>query len=156
MFRQMRRTHQALNDKEIIELLKQEKRGVLSIIGDHGYPYGLPMNYYYDENNHKIYFHSGKIGHKVDALKNNNKVCFCIYDQGYRKEGEWALNIKSVIVFGYIKTIENDVLDIYRQLSLKYTDDLDYIENEINVYKDQTLCYEMTIEYISGKLVNEA
>lgn len=156
MFRQMRRAHQALNNKEIIELLKQEKRGVLSIIGDHGYPYGLSMNYYYNENNHKIYFHSGKIGHKVDALKNNNKVCFCIYDQGYRKEGEWALNIKSVIVFGYIKTIENDVLDIYRQLSLKYTDDLDYIENEINVYKDQTLCYEMTIEYISGKLVNEA
>ena len=46
---------------------------------------------------------SGKEGHKVDAIRQNGKVSFCVYDQGYREEGQWALNIRSVIVFGTIR-----------------------------------------------------
>ena len=100
MFREMARKKQSLSSEKIIELLKKEKRGVLSVIGDDEYPYGMPLNYWYDETNGKIYFHSGKTGHKVDAMAANNKVSFCIYDEVYRKDGEWALNISSVIVFG--------------------------------------------------------
>lgn len=38
--------------------------------------------------------------YKLDAIKKYDKVSFCVYDSGYRNEGEWALNIKCVVVFG--------------------------------------------------------
>ena len=99
MFRELARKKQKLSDAECIELLKAEPRGVLSVQGEDGYPYGMPMNHWYCEENGHIYFHSGMKGHKVDAIRNCEKVSFCVYDQGFRREGEWALNIRSVVVF---------------------------------------------------------
>ena len=39
MFRKMRRFKQQLEQKECIEVLKSQPRGVLSILGEDGYPY---------------------------------------------------------------------------------------------------------------------
>ena len=99
MFRDLTRKKQKLSLEECKEILKQEVRGVLAVNGDDGYPYALPINFYFDERNNKIYFHSGKIGHRQDALKKHNKVSFCVYDKGYRNEDEWAFKVKSVIIF---------------------------------------------------------
>ena len=158
MFREIVRKKQKLEKTEIIQILKTEKRGVLSVCGDDGYPYGLPINYWYDEENERIYFHSGKRGHKVDAISTNDKVSFCVYDKGYKKDGEWALNIKSVIVFGRMRVVEDEkrALEIFRKLSLKFTDDIEYIDSEIQKYANATLCYELRPEHITGKIVNEA
>ena len=158
MFRKMQRVRQQLTLEECMEILKKEPRGVLSVLGDNGYPYGMPMNFWYDASDGNIYFHGGKTGHKVDALKNCDKVSFCVYDQGYRREGEWALNIKSVIVFGRISVIADDklTLEISRKLSFKYTPDSDYIEEEIKKAGAATLCLRLIPEHMTGKLVNEA
>ncbi|MBO5281107.1 MAG: pyridoxamine 5'-phosphate oxidase family protein, partial [Clostridia bacterium] len=88
MFRELTRKKQKLSSEECIHILISEKRGVLSVNGDNGYPYGSPINHYYNEDDGKIYFHCGKIGHRLDSLKNNNKVSFCVYDKGYRKDGQ--------------------------------------------------------------------
>lgn len=71
MFRELTRKKQTLSDIECKEILLQEVRGVLAVNGDSGYPYALPINYYFDEENNKIYLHSGKVGHKMDALANS-------------------------------------------------------------------------------------
>jgi nitroimidazol reductase NimA-like FMN-containing flavoprotein (pyridoxamine 5'-phosphate oxidase superfamily) len=156
MFRELTRKKQALSREKCIEILQNEPRGVLSVLGDDGYPYGMPMNFLYD--NGKIYFHSGKKGHKVDAISRDERVSFCVFDGGYRKDGEWALNISSVIVFGRMQVVDDfdKTVDICRKLSLKFTDDLDYIEKEIESFAKATLCYELTPEHITGKLVNES
>lgn len=107
MFRQMRRSNQQLTDGECAALLKNEKRGVLAINGDGGYPYALPMNFIYDKPSGKIYFHGSGEGHKTDALRRNSKVSFCVYDSGYRKEGDWVFTVKSVVVFGKIRFVED-------------------------------------------------
>ena len=60
MFRPVTRIKQALSDTECREILKNEKRGVLSVLGDDGYPYGMPINYWYSEKDGRIYFHTGK------------------------------------------------------------------------------------------------
>lgn len=158
MFREITRKKQKLEKEEIIRILVAEKRGVLSVLGDDGYPYGLPINYWYNEENGYVYFHSGKSGHKVDAIASNNKVSFCVYDKGYKRDGEWALNISSVIVFGKIFVVEDEAvaLNVYRKLSLKFTSDTDYIDSEIQKFARATLCYELRPEHISGKIVNEA
>ena len=78
MFRKMRRFKQQISDEQSKELLKKTKRGILSLAGDEGYPYGIPINFYYDEEDHAIYFHSAKEGHKIDAIARNDKVCFTV------------------------------------------------------------------------------
>ena len=90
MFRKMRRSPQALTQEEIVDLLKNETRGVLSVQGDDGYPYGFPINHYYDEETGQIYFHGANFGHHIDALKRDPKVSFCVYGQDFVREGEWA------------------------------------------------------------------
>jgi len=91
MFREMVRKKQQLRVFECIELLKEQPRGVLSLVGDGGYPYGLPIDHWYNEENGCLYVHSGPAGHKVDALKANDKASFCVMDQGFREDGDWAL-----------------------------------------------------------------
>lgn len=157
MFRELARKKQALEMSRIVEILESEKRGVLSVHGENGYPYGLPINFWYNRENGFIYFHSGKKGHKVDAVNADNRVSFCVYDAGFKREGEWALNINSVIVFGKLFTVEDErAIEIYRALSLKFTSDTEYIEDEIRRLAKNTLCYELRPEHISGKAVNEA
>lgn len=158
MFREMLRIKNGLPIEDCIKILKNETRGVLSVIGDEGYPYGSPMNHFYNDEDGKIYFHCGKMGHRLDALKNNNKVSFCTYDKGHRNEGEWALNVKSVIVFGKITVIDdiNKIIAITTKLSRKFTDDEEYIKKEIELHAHKTLLLQLEPEHICGKLVNEA
>ncbi len=157
MFRELTRINKKLSEKDCIEVLKNETRGVLSVLGDDDYPYGMPMNHWYNEEDGKIYFHCGKVGHRLDALKKHNKVSFCVYDKGYRNEGEWAWNVKSVIVFGKIEIIDDMdmIADITTKLSYKFTQDSGYIEKEIKQSGLNTLLLQLTSEHICGKLVKE-
>ena len=158
MFREMLRKKQALSEEECIDILKTELRGVLSVLGDDGYPYGMPINHFYREEDGKLYFHGGKRGHKIDAIRSCDKASFCVYDEGFRREGEWALNIKSVIVFGRIEFVDDQetVYRISEKLSRKFTDDDAYIKREIEKSGSATLMFALVPEHISGKLVNEA
>ena len=158
MFRELKRKKQQLPMEECIRILKEEPRGVLSVLGDDGYPYGMPMNHYYCEEDGRIYFHGGKTGHKIDAIRRCDKVSFCVYDQGYRRDGEWALNIRSVVVFGRVEWVE-DTETAYRiseKLCRKFTDDEAYIRKEIERSGPGTLVFALRPEQITGKLVNES
>ncbi len=158
MFRPMLRAKQQLSPEDCIEILKVQPRGVLSVLGDDDYPYGMPLNHYYCPADGRLYFHSGSRGHKLDALRRHSKASFCVYDEGWRREGEWALNIRSVIVFGRVEFVEDreTIYDIARQLSRKFTDDAAYIEAEIRRSGPATALFALIPEHISGKLVNES
>ena len=157
MFRPMQRIKQQLSEEECIRILKEEPRGVLSVFGEDGYPYGMPLNHWYCEEDGRLYFHGGTSGHKIDAIRSNEKVSYCVYDSGFRKEGDWALNIKSVVVFGRAEIVEDAqrALDISRALSYKFTDDESYIEEELRHAGGKVLVFSVTIDHMSGKLVNE-
>ncbi len=158
MFRDMLRSKQQVSPEECIRILKEEKRGVLSVLGDDGYPYGMPINHWYCEEDGTLYFHGGRNGHKIDALKKHDKVSFCVYNEGFRREGEWALNITSVIVFGRVRFVEeyDRTIEISRQLCYKFTDDEEYIDHEIRQSGPGTLVFQLIPEHMTGKLVNEA
>ncbi len=158
MFREMLRKRQELPREACIEILKKEPRGVLSVLGDDDYPYGMPINHYYCEEDGKIYFHGGRMGHKIDAMRRHDKVSYCVYDSGYRRDGEWALNISSVIVFGRIEFVEDreKVYEIARLLSYKFTDDEEYIRRELEHAGPRTLMFALVPEHMTGKLVNES
>lgn len=158
MFRKMRRFKQQISDEECIRVLKEQPRGVLSMIGDDGYPYGIPLDHWYCEDDGKLYFHGAKEGHKIDAIAKCDKVSYCVMDEGFRKEGEWALNINSVIVFGRIKLVDDPdkARLIGENLCRKFTDDEEYIQHELTNALPRAQCLELIPEHMTGKLVNEA
>ena len=158
MFRELVRKNKELSKEDCVHILKTEKRGVLSVIGDNGYPYGMPMNHWYNEEDGKLYFHCGNVGHRLDALKKDNKVSFCTYDGGYQNPGHWALHVKSVIVFGKMEIVDDmdRIVDITTKLSHKFTRDEDYIRAEIQGHANRTLLLVLTPEHICGKLIKES
>ena len=157
MFRNVTRIKQVLPKEECIAILQNEPRGVLSVNGDDGYPYGMPMNHFYNVDDGKLYFHSGRLGHKVDSIMRNSKASFCVYDKGIHENGNWYLTIRSVIIFGKIEIIEDreKIYDIARKLSYKFTNDDEYIENEIIHSGPKTLMFALVPEHITGKRVTE-
>lgn len=156
MFRDLSRKKQKLSPVECREILKQEVRGVLAVNSDDGYPYALPINFYFDEEKNKIYFHSGKVGHKLDAILSSDKVSFCVYDKGYHKDGHWSLNIRSVIIFGRIHIVDDWSDELMVSFCQRFTSDSNYIYNEIEKFRSNTAILCLEIEHMTGKLVNEA
>lgn len=157
MFRELRRKKQSLDMHECAKILVEQTRGVLSVLTENGYPYGIPVNHWYDPTTNKIYFHGAKEGHKIDSIKICDKVSYCVFDQGYKEPGEWAYNVKSVIVFGHIKIVEDKELiqTICKNLVNKFTDD-SYFEKEWEIASHSVCCLELTIDHMSGKKVKEA
>lgn len=158
MFRELVRKKQQLSTEESIALLQSAPRGVLSLLGDDGYPYGLPIDHWYNAADGCLYFHSGPTGHKVDALRACPKASFCVMDEGHREDGDWALHIRSVIVFGKVEFVEDHAaaIELTRQLSNKYTADAAYIQEEIDKYGHEVLVFKLIPEHITGKITKES
>ncbi len=158
MFRELTRKNKQIPYEECIELLNQETRGFLSVNGEGGYPYVMPMNHFYNALDGCIYFHCGKFGHRLDALKKSDKVSFCVSEQGLREEGEWAYRVRSVIVFGRIEIIDDrdSIIRITTALCRKFPCDEAYIKDEIEKYGQATLLLKLCPEHICGKLVTES
>lgn len=158
MFRKMRRFKQQVSDEDCRRILKTEKRAAFSVMGDDGYPYTVPINFYYDEEDNKIYFHGAKEGHKVDAINQCNKVCLTTWDQGFKKEGHWEWNATSVVVFGKVKLVTaKGVAEKYlRKLAQKYYPTENEVEEEMNSSAAKRVqMFAIDIEHMTGKLVNE-
>lgn len=158
MFRKMRRFKQQVSDDECKRVLNEQKRGVLSLIGENGYPYGIPIDHWYCEEDGCLYFHGAKEGHKIDAINNCNKACYTVYDEGFRKPGEWPLNITSVIIFGHIELVtdEEKAREICTRLVKKFTDDKEYLERELKNALPRVQCLKLIPDHMTGKLVNES
>lgn len=157
IFREMRRNKQSLSREKCEEILQQGTSGVLAVLGDAGYPYAVPLSYIY--SGHKIYFHSAVSGHKLDAVKNHNKVSFCVIAQDFIVPEKYTTYYRSVIAFGRIRILEDDQekRDAVEKLALKYTpnDSDEKRSAEINRFW-KTLCMmEMTVEHLTGKEAKE-
>ena len=155
MFRDMRRHKQELSSEECVEILINEPRGVLGLLGDNDYPYTVPMSHVYVDG--KIYFHGAKKGHKLDAVKKYDKVSYCVVDNGIKNKGEWWYTFKSVIVFGKIKTLTDrkGKIDKLTHLGDKFFPTHEETIDEINRLLDKTEVFEITIEHMSGKITVE-
>ena len=158
MFREVARKKNALTREDGIELLRSTLRGVLSVQGDDGYPYGVPINHWYNEEDGCLYFHGGRAGHKIEAIRRCEKASFCAFDEGVHKEGDWALTIRSVIVFGRIGFVEDqdEAIRISRKLCEKFPDSLPEMEEEIRRSGRAVLCLRLVPEHITAKQIREA
>lgn len=151
MFREMRRNKQQLSFEECEEILKKSTAGVLAVSGDDGYPYAVPLSYVYCDN--KIYFHSTKSGHKIDGIKNNSKVSFCVIAKDEIIPEKFTTYFRSVIVFGKARILESmdEILPAIRKLGMKYNPDEEGCNEEIKRCLQALAVIEMDIEHMTGK-----
>lgn len=155
MFRNMRRKSRQLSEEECIEILINEPRGVLALLGDYDYPYAVPMSHVYVDG--KIYFHGAQTGHKNDAGKKHEKVSYCVVDKGFKADDSWWYTFKSVIVFGKITTLtdRDEKIEKLTYLGDKFFPTHEETVDEINRLLDSTEVFEITIDHMTGKLVEE-
>lgn len=157
MFRELRKKRQQLSPEECELVLRESPRGVMAVQGDDDYPYTVPLNFYYNPENQHIYFHGAKKGHKIDAMKRNDKVSFCVLGTPYHQPDDWAWTVRSVIVFGRIHFIEDreEHLKAISAIGLKYFPDAQSAAEAVKKSGNDTLCYELIPEQITGKIVRE-
>lgn len=151
MFREMRRKRQSLSTEECVAILERMPNGTLTLYGDDGYPYAVPVSYVYADG--KIYFHSAMQGHKVDAVRRNGNVSFCVVEQDDVKPAEFTTYFRSVIVFGKarILTDEDEKRNALCLLADKYSHGEAGMEAEIAKGFNKLLMVEITVEHITGK-----
>ena len=157
MFREMRRKKNELDVQEAKKLLAGARIGILAVNGDDGYPYAIPVNYYYDEADQKIYFHGSRAGHKADALKNCDKICFTVFGPEVVKEEAWAPYVKSAVVFGRCHPVGDPAAAgaSLRKFAMKYYPDEALMNEEISRSGKAVQMYEIEMEHISGKEIQE-
>ena len=159
-FREMRRKRQQLSDEESIGILRKATAGTLALLGDGGYPYAVPISYVYADG--KLYFHSALSGHKVDAIRNCDKASFCVIDKDDVQPEKYTTFFRSVIVFGRIHIIEDDVekLAAARLIGIRYNPNQeDALQKELEKGFTRMLALRFDIEHLTGKeaveLVNQ-
>ena len=158
MFRELTRKNRAASHEDCIRLLESEKRGVLSVLGDDGYPYGMPMNHWYDPETGCIWFHAGRGGHREDALRRCGKVSYCVHDEGWTEPGDWVKHVTSVIIFGHMEFVADmdEIVRVTTALSRKFIQDDEHIRREIAAAAHKTVLLKLTPDYMSGKHVTES
>lgn len=151
-FRPMRRSRQQLSDDEALQILQSATSGVLSLLGDNDYPYGVPISFVCHDGH--LYMHTALRGHKVDAIRLHDKACFTVIAQDDVKPEEYTTYFRSVICFGHIRIIDDDAekLATTRMLGRRYNPgDEAGLAEEINKAARGMLMLDFTIDHLTGK-----
>ena len=155
MFREMRRKKQALNAGEITQILKRNTSGVLSVNGDDGYPYGVPLSYVYLDS--KLYFHCAAAGHKLESILKSDKVSFCVIDQDQVVGEEYTTYFRSVVAFGRARILEGEekLRPLVELCEKYYPGHLEQTRQKAEVALKNVCIVELAIEHITGKTAME-
>lgn len=159
-FRKMRKEERkGLPLETAKEILKSTRIGILAVNGDNGYPYAVPINYLYDEESGKIYFHGSKAGHKIAAIKACDKICFTVYgDEVVKDENEaWAPYVQSVVAFGRCHLIEDheEAMKVIMPFAMKYYPTEELALEEIELDGKATQMFVIEIEHMTAKQIQE-
>ena len=153
MFREMRRKRQQLSLEETEAVLGRCSAGTLAVLGDDGYPYAVPLSYVYTDG--RLYFHCAKSGHKLDAIRACDKVCFTVIDKDDVIPEKFTTAFRSAVVFGRarIVTDEAELLAAMRALAGKYSpkESETAFQAEMKAFAAALCVVAVDIEHLSGK-----
>lgn len=160
MFRELRRKKQLLSEQETLRVLEEGKTGIVGVLGDDGYPYTVPINYVSLED--KIYFHSAKKGHKIDAIAKEPKVSMTVVEKDDVVSREFTTYFRSIQLFGKAYVVEDEAERnvAFRALCEKFSGaDMDRYDEIMSKEAAAAAIVRIDIEHITGKesmeLVNQ-
>lgn len=154
--RTMRRFKQILSEEDCNEILERGTHGVMAIMADDDFPYAVPINYYYDRELQKIYFHGANKGMRWDYMKEQPKVSFCVVDMDQNDPENYSTNFRSAICFGRARVVTDDE-EYYRALVdlttkfVKGVHNAGEIKDQIEIERAQCGVTAIDIEFITGK-----
>jgi uncharacterized protein len=151
MDKDMRRQDRAISDDEAVSILKSGRYGVLSTASPDDVPYGVPIGYCHV--NGVVYFHCALAGRKLDNLRRNDRVSFCVVGGTEVLADKFTMNYESVIVSGRATEVSGDekragLLELLRKYSPAH------LESGLKVMEKtgyQTRVFKIVIEQMSGK-----
>lgn len=151
MFREMRREDKLLSEAEAVEILTAGEEGVLATVGADGYPYAVPLNYAYHQG--CIYFHCARSGHKIDNLRHNPRVSFCVVQDARIVAAKFSTQFRSAVVFGMAEEVAGSekaagLLALVRKYA---RDHLAAGETYIRNAGEKTRVFRIKIERVTGK-----
>ena len=151
MERTMRRGDRAIAASEAQEILRKGEYGILSTVSNDGQPYGVPVSYAY--TGEVIYFHCAVDGHKLDNLRANNRVSFCVVGKTQVLPDKFATNYESVIVFGAAhEVVDGEKHAALIELLKKYSPGfMEKGERYIKGDGPKARIYKIVIESLTGK-----
>ncbi|MDR1573298.1 MAG: pyridoxamine 5'-phosphate oxidase family protein [Clostridiales Family XIII bacterium] len=152
MFRAMRRTGKERSKEEAERILREASYGTLALCGDAGYPYSLPVNHVYADG--KIFFHCATTGHKLDAIRGDDRVSFSVVARDEVVPEEFHTHFLSAVAFGRARVLSDDDAKrraLERILERFSPDHIEagkaYIERDF----DKVAVVEITIEHLTAK-----
>ena len=156
MFRGLRRKRQLLSEAETVAMLESCTSGVLALQGDDDYPYAVPLSYAYEDG--KLFFHSARAGHKIDAIGRSEKASFCVIAADDVVQSTFTTHFRSVIAFGRVRILTDDAEKRHALecLARKYSPDFVHAADaEIDGEWNKTCAFELTVEHMTGKAAIE-
>ncbi len=146
-----RRKELRLDDKAALSILENGSYGVLSTADRNSQPYGVPLNYALYKNT--VYIHCAYTGHKIDNIKTNDKVSFCVVGKSEIIPEKLSTNYESVVIFGRASIIEDDEkITALRALVGKYSPE--YVKSGEKCITDslkKTAVITICIDHMTGK-----
>lgn len=151
MHRPVRRQDRTIDRNEAIHLLAECEHGILATVGADGQPYAVPLSYVYQDE--RIYFHCATEGHKLDNIRANPAVSFCVVGKTQTLPREFGTEYESAVAFGTASEVEGEEKRAALiKLLEKYSADFlasgsKYIDGKI----DRTHVIRIDVAHISGK-----
>jgi len=151
MPRNVRRKDRELSIELATKLLAEGEYGVLSTAGPDEQAYGIPLNYVYKNN--CLYFHCALEGHKLDNIRANNKVSFCVVGRAKVLPDKFTTAYESTIAFGTASEVQGDEKhSALLSLLEKYSPDfMEEGQKIIAKYINKTTIIKIAINHITGK-----
>ncbi len=148
--------HRLLTDRsEMEEIIRKCQVCHIAMVDPDGLPYVLPFNFGFEDNT--IYFHSGKLGKKIDILANNPNVCvefstdYLLRFQNEKVGCSYSMKYRSVLAYGKVQFIDDPeqktrIMDIvmknYASEEFKYS----------MPSMTEVCCWIVKIEKLEGKI----
>ena len=152
MFKEMRRRDRELSNVETEELLLKGTYGILSMNGDNDYGYGVPLSYVY--TNGSIYLHCAIEGQKLNRIRGDNKVSFCVVGEATPLPDIFAMKYTSAIAFGKAGEVDGDEKMTALIAFVKKYSTEEYLEKGRQYAEtafQKTVLIKIAVEHLTGK-----
>lgn len=151
MFENMRRADRELGREEALAILEKAEYGVLSTLGEDGYPYGIPVSHVVVDG--RLCFHCAVEGKKLQNLRHHSKVSFVAVGHTQVMPESFGTKFESAMVFGSAReAAPEDKQKILEALISKYSPGFEKGGMKyIAASGERTQVWEIIVEHLSGK-----
>lgn len=151
MRKELSRTKQTLSKESIQRIIDTTAYGVLSLNGEDGYLYTVPVSYVYTDG--AVYFHGSPRGYKFECVQRTNKTSFSIVGQSQVVPSVRANNFQSVLIWGKLLVVTDiaEKLSALRSLAEKYSRGIPDNEEEIQHSLNYVFMFKLVPDWIAGK-----